>query len=60
MCHQDLFSFLGIGIEMEERPQLVVCYSSGDETSALDEEWRSEDHLPGSLAPFAVLNEVKS
>lgn len=31
VCHQDLLSSPGIGLEREERPQQAVRYRAGDE-----------------------------
>lgn len=35
MCHQDLFSALGIGADKKDRPQKVVYYRSEDETNSI-------------------------
>lgn len=44
VCHQDLLSLLAMGMEREERPQLVVCYKSGDETGRLGLEERKKSN----------------
>lgn len=46
MMHQDLLSSLGMGIDSEERLQLVFCYRAEAEIVGLDlEGWEKNEDL---------------